>query len=181
MADLLHLNWRETGKYCQTDQQVAASSHTWTLSWGCTSICPLNAQLHFVSLPCATCFMFLLSPHPCPLMPCSPEFRRYLKYHVAECPSYGDTMSTALLHMPSTSPFLWYYLTFQRLPFKLAISQRASRGQLSPSWLWMPRQAVAQRGIPLGCSHRLWLVLCQARQKIPRADQTEVRINEAGL
>lgn len=27
--------------------------------------------------------------------------------------------------------FLWYYLMFQRLPFKLAISQRDSRGQLS--------------------------------------------------
>lgn len=66
-----------------------------------------------------------------PLTPSFPEPPRYLTYHVTECLSYRDTMSTALLHMPSTSPFLWYYLMFQRLPFKLAISQRASRGQLS--------------------------------------------------
>lgn len=144
------MSWCREANYCQMDYFVAASSQTLTASSGCTSICPPNPQPHFVFLSCATCSMFLLSSRPCPLMPCSPEFRRYLKYHVAECLSYGDTMSTALLHMPSTSPFLRYYLTFQRLPFKLAISQGASRGQLSPSWPWMPRQAVAQRGIPLG-------------------------------
>lgn len=46
-----------------------------------------------------------------------PELQRHLTYHVTECLFYRDAMSAALLRMPSTSPFLWYYLMFQRLPF----------------------------------------------------------------
>lgn len=67
-------------------------------------------------------------------------------------------MSTALLHMPSTSPFPWYYLMFQRLPFKLAISQRASRGQLSHPGLgcqdkqsqWLREESPWDEAIDLG-------------------------------
>lgn len=78
-------------------------------------------------------FAFMSSLYSCvgPLTPSFSKLPGHLTCHVTECLSYRDTMSTALLNMPSTSPFLWYYLMFQRLPFKLAISQRASRGQLS--------------------------------------------------
>lgn len=154
---------------------LAASSHMLTSPRACSP--PALSILRFILLSprsCATCLVFLLSPRSCPALPSLPRVPQVLKIpgsRMSVCLSVcltGDTVSTALLRMPSTSPFLRYYLTFQRLPFKRAISQRASRGQLSPSWPWMPRQAVARRGIPLGRSRRLWLVLCQARQKIRR-------------
>lgn len=143
-------------------------------------LCPEGAQtfalwmLSFTmfsyGVPCTSCF-FVSSPVPTyAMLPWVPEVLKIPRSWMSVL--RGHYVHWTPSHATSTSPFLWYYLTFQRLPFKLAISQRASRGQLSPSWPGMPRQAEAQRGIPLGWSHRLWLVLCQARQKIPRADQT---------
>lgn len=47
--------------------------------------------------------LFLLYSYVCALTTSTPEHWRHLKYHVTACLPCWDTVSAALLHMPSTS------------------------------------------------------------------------------